>query len=331
MTRTGPATVTSARSSARVDSRPARVTTVLGGALTGCLLLAGCGASQGSADGGADGQPSSSSAPVSVVASTNVWGDVAASVGGDDVEVTSIISDPSQDPHSFEASSTTLLTVSKADLVVENGGGYDDFMQRMTSSSKSEATVLTAVDVAGTGAVASGEANEHVWYDVRTVASMADAIARALAEASPDDAERFTARAADLKRDLAGLRRQEAALRRQVAGTRIGITEPVPLLLTEACGLVDATPPELSEAVEEGDDVSPAVLQETLDLYTDRSVSALVYNEQTSGPITEKVEAAARQAGVPVVGVTETLPEGLGYVEWMRDTISRLRAALVGR
>ncbi|HYO41134.1 MAG TPA: zinc ABC transporter substrate-binding protein [Nocardioidaceae bacterium] len=308
----------------RSSTQAAKIT----GALAGTLLLAGCGA-QNSAAG--DASASASEARVTVVASTNVWGDVAESVGGEAVEVTSIISDPSQDPHSFEASSTTLLTLSKADLVVQNGGGYDDFMQRMTDSSGSEATVLTAVDLAGSTALDSEDANEHVWYDLASVERMTDAIARELARAYPDGAQHFSARAADLKRDLAGLRKQVAEVHTRVAGSRIGITEPVPLLLTEACGLLDATPPDFSEAVEEGDDVSPAVLKETLDLYADRSVSALVLNEQTSGPITEKVEAAAREAGVPVVAVTETLPAGLGYVEWMGDTLSRLRAALEGQ
>ncbi len=310
-------------------THPAARTAILAGALAGSLLLAGCGPSQGSAAD--DAQVSGSRGPVTVVASTNVWGDIAESVGGDAVEVTSIISDPSQDPHSFEASSTTLLTLSKADLVVENGGGYDDFLQRMTASSGSEATVLTAVDVAGPAALAGGEPNEHVWYDLESVEKMADAIARELAEASPDDASDISARAADLKADIGRLRKQQAGLRSRLAGTRIGITEPVPLYLTEACGLVDATPPEFSEAVEEGDDVSAAVLKQTLDLYANRSVSALVYNEQTSGPVTEKVQAAAEEAGVPVVAVTETLPEGLGYVAWMRDNLADLRTALARR
>lgn len=301
------------------------------GSLAAGLALAGCGSSPVTAGAGAEAGSDTAAGRIPVVASTNVWGDVVRSVGGDAVEVTSIISDPSQDPHSFEASTSTLLALSKARLVVQNGGGYDDFMARMTASSGSEAAVLTAVTVSGSSALEDGEPNEHVWYDLPSVQRMAGAVAARLAELSPDRAGQFRARAHRFQADVGRLVAEEARLRRQVAGERIGITEPVPLLLTEDCGLVDATPKAFSEAVEEGDDVSPAVLQETLDLYEQRKVAALVYNAQTSGPVTEKVMAAAEAAGLPVVAVTETLPEGVGYVAWMRDNLAHLRAALVRR
>jgi zinc/manganese transport system substrate-binding protein len=305
------------------DSTGRRLGTVLGAAALS-VLLAACSSS---ADEGAAG---GDDATVSVVASTNVWGEVAKAVGGDAVKVTSLISQPSVDPHSFEASSSTLLAVSKADLVIENGGGYDDFMDRMVESSSSKAAVLNAVDISGRAADAGAELNEHVWYDLPSVGKVADAIAEQLGDEQPAEAERFTARAAAFTAQTRRLTAQAAQLRKQVAGERIGITEPVPLYLTEAAGLVDATPPEFSEAVEEGDDVSPRVLQETLDLYAQKKVVALVYNEQTSGPVTDKVLDSARKAGIPVVPVRETLPAGTGYVRWMQQNLTALGDA-VGR
>jgi zinc/manganese transport system substrate-binding protein len=307
-----------------MQARPPRhVATVLTVAVSS-LMLAGCGGGDGP-DGSGD------SSRVSVVASTNVWGDVAESVGGDAVTVTSLISGPSVDPHSFEASSKTLLSVANADLVIENGGGYDDFMGRMLGSSRSEARVINAVKTSGTDAVSGSAPNEHVWFDLSTVGRVADAIAQDLGDVRPEEADRFTARAAQLRTRLHRLAVREAQLKRRVAGERIAVTEAVPLFLTEAVGLVNATPEEFSEAVEEGDDVSVRVLQETLDLFAEDKVVALVYNEQTSGPVTEEVLSAAREADIPVVPVTETLPPGLDYVRWMQRTLAALAHALERR
>jgi len=266
--------------------------------------------------------------PIVVVASTNVWGNVAEQVGGDAVEVTSIISSPDQDPHSFEASASNALILTKAQLVIENGGGYDDFMDQLLKAHDSSATVLNAVDISGKTAAKGEELNEHVWYDLPTVELVADEIATQLSTLAPDEADTFTTNATTFKSKVDEVIAAEGDLKSQYDGDAIGITEPVPLYLTEAAGLVNKTPEEFSEAIEEGDDVSAAVLKETLDLYTDKQVKALVYNEQTSGPITEQVEKAAKDAGIPVVPVTETLPDGLDYVGWMQQNVNALGAAL---
>jgi zinc/manganese transport system substrate-binding protein len=264
---------------------------------------------------------------VSVVASTDVWGDIAKRVGGDAVTVTSLITSPDQDPHSFEASASTALAISRADLVIENGGGYDDFVDQLLKAHDANATVLNAVDISGH--TASGtEVNEHVWYDLPSVARVADSVASSLATIDPDNAETYekNARAFDAK--IQTLLDREAQLRKTLAGLGIGITEPVPLYMTDALGLVNKTPDAFSEAIEEGDDVSAAVLRETLDLYAGGQVAALVYNEQTTGQLTEQAKSAAERAGIPVVPVTETLPEGLDYVAWMRHNLEELAHAL---
>ncbi len=143
-------------------------------------LLAGCGDSSDAADG------KSTSARVAVVASTNVYGDIVRRVGGDRVDVTSVISDPDQDPHSYEADPQNQLALSKAKVVVENGGGYDDFVDRMLRSGRNDsARVINAVAVSGKTAPKGGELNEHVWYDFPTVAKVADRIAAALARGRP--------------------------------------------------------------------------------------------------------------------------------------------------
>ncbi|WP_411759816.1 metal ABC transporter solute-binding protein, Zn/Mn family [Streptomyces tunisiensis] len=307
-----------------MSPRPSRHLALTGGL---CLaLLTGCGSSTDSGEGGGD---SAAPSPVKVVASTNVYGSIAAQIGGDHVEVTSIISDPAQDPHSYEADTRNQLAISKARLVIENGGGYDDFVDRMLKSGdNTSARKINAVEVSGKQAPAGGELNEHVWYDFPTVAKVADRIAAALSKADPDDAASFEKNAETFKAKLTPLESEEAQIKKEHAGEGIGITEPVPLYLTEASGLVDRTPEEFSEAVEEGDDVSPKVLKETLALYSGGNVRALVYNEQTSGPQTEKVKKAAESAGIPVVPVTETLPKGEDYVRWMTSNVNALSDAL---
>ncbi|MFF6879250.1 metal ABC transporter solute-binding protein, Zn/Mn family [Streptomyces sp. NPDC012474] len=293
--------------------------------LTGAslALLAGCGNSSDSADA------RSAPARVSVVASTNVWGDITRRIGGDRVDVTSVIADPDQDPHSYEADPQNQLALSKAKVVVENGGGYDDFVDRMLKSGHNDsAQVINAVEVSGRTAPEGGELNEHVWYDFPTVAKVADRVSAALAKADPADAGAFGKNAAAFKAKLAPLETEEARIKKAHGGGGVAITEPVPLYMTEASGLVNRTPARFSEAIEEGDDVSPRVLQESLALFSGKKVKVLVYNAQTSGPQTEKAESAAEAAGIPVVPVTETLPKGKDYIGWMTGNLDALASAL---
>ncbi|MBX6382401.1 MAG: zinc ABC transporter substrate-binding protein [Microbispora sp.] len=289
-------------------------------------LLTGCG---GSSSPAASADASASPGMVAVVTSTNVYGDIVRQIGGDKVAVTSFIAGPDQDPHSYEANPQNQLALSKAKVIIENGGGYDDFMDRMRDASgNTSARVLNAVEVSGKTARDGEELNEHVWYDFPSVARLADSIAAALGEADPSGATAFTAGAESFKRKLTPLEEREAAIARSAKGAAVAITEPVPLYMIEACGLVNATPEEFSEAVEEGGDVAPRVLRDTLALFTGKKVRALVYNSQTSGPETEKVREAATGNGIPVVPVTETLPPGEDYIGWMTANLDTLEKAL---
>ncbi len=321
-------------------SRPTGLTVVVGGALTVALLLSACGASSGgSVAGGGPGAGGSvagagaSGAPVTIVASTDVWGDVAQQIAGRlagrTVQITSIITDPAADPHSYEANTQNLLALSKADVVVENGGGYDDFVDTMLKSAHNpSATVLNAVEISGKAAPSGGELNEHVWYDFPTVQRVADRIAASLTATDPADGATYARNAARFDRMLASLEGAEAAIRKVHSGDGVAITEPVPLYMLRACGLVNQTPPEFSAGVEEGTEVSPAVLRQTEDLFTSHRVRLLAYNEQTSGPETQAVLKAAGANHVPVVPVTETLPSGRNYLSWMRGNLAAIRSAL---
>lgn len=294
------------------------------------LALTGCG---GQATPGtvapSTSTASSASSTVPVVASTNVWGSVVSAVGGSSVQVTSIIDDPDKDPHEYEADAQNQLSISKAAVVVENGGGYDDFVDTMLKSSSGSAVVVNAADVSGYDQKpADGEFNEHVWYDFPTVAKVADAVAADLGKIAPDQAGTFTANATSFKAKLAELEAREAQIKKNHAGAGVAITEPVPLYLLDASGLVNRTPEAFSESIEAGTDVAPAVLAQTLALFQDKKVQLLAYNEQTSGPQTEAVLGAAKQNGVAVVPVTETLPAGKDYLSWMSANLDAVSSAL---
>lgn len=291
-------------------------------------LTAGCAGSSKAGTYG-NSQSGAASPSIPVVASTNVYGDIVRQIGGGKVKVVSIISDPAQDPHSYEASTQNRLELSKAKVVVENGGGYDDFVGRMLHSAKNASpTVIDAVQVSGKAPKAGGEFNEHLWYDLPAMGKLADRIADALAKAAPADADVFRHNAQTFKDKLTVLESKERQVKAAHAGTAVAVTELVPLYMTEAMGLRNKTPADFSEAVEEGEDVSAQSLQRTLALFTGKQVKALIYNEQTSGPPTEKVKAAAEDNGIPVVPVTETLPPGEDYIGWMTANVGAFKSAL---
>ncbi len=285
------------------------------------LLLAGCAA------------PAPDNGRLSVVASTNVYGSIATAIGGKLVDVTSIISDPSQDPHSFEGSARVQLALSKANIVIENGGGYDDFVNTMLSSaSNPAAAVLNASDISGLDEhPGTGRFNEHVWYDFDAMGKLVDKLESTLAGLDPSSAAVFAANAATFHAGLDALSTNVATLKQRVAGAGALVTEPVPLYLLSAAGFVNVTPPAFSQAVEAGTDVAPDVLAQTLKTIADGSATILVYNEQTSGPQTEVVLKAAKAAPIAVVGVTETLPDGQkDYLGWMQSVIDAISGSLVG-
>lgn len=299
------------------------VTVTVTVAALAALVLAGCSSTPASPAG------SAKAGQIAVVASTNVWGSVAGAVGGDRVAVTSIIDDPNKDPHEYQGDARNQLAISKADIVIENGGGYDDFVSKLVAGAKTDATILTATDISGYGRTsADGEFNEHVWYDLPTVREVASALADSFTQHAPGAAADFAANAAAFDRQLRGLEASAAQLKAKHAGTEVTITESVPVYLLDAIGLKNVTPRKFSEAIEDETDVPPAVLQQTLELYAGGAVKLLAYNEQTAGPQTEQVRAAAKKHGVPVVAVTETLPRGTGYVEWMTATLDAIGKAL---
>ncbi|WP_102193490.1 metal ABC transporter solute-binding protein, Zn/Mn family [Microbacterium aurantiacum] len=317
------------------------------------FALAGC-SSAPAAGGSDDGK-------IQVVASTNVYGSLAEQIGGDRVEVTSIISSATQDPHSYESSARDRLAVQKAELVIENGGGYDSFIEELLDGADPE--VVTAVEYSHeypgadahegdahaedehaeeehaedehAGEEHAGEGhdhvegfNEHVWFDPHTMVDVVGAIADELTELDPAGKADFAASAAKIVADLEGFEADLDALKTEAAGAPVFITEPLPGYIAAAAGLTDVTPAGFAEAVEEGADVAPATLLEALAVIENGQAKVLLTNAQTGGSETERVEDAAEAAGIPVVAFSELLEDGSSYSEWMRDAIQNLADAL---
>ncbi|GAB3795359.1 zinc ABC transporter substrate-binding protein [Humibacter antri] len=266
---------------------------------------------------------------IDVVASTDVWGDVAKQIGGDRVDVTSIIDDPKKDPHEYQATGQNQLALSKAEIVIVNGGGYDDFAGEMLAALHTKPVVLNAADLSGYDQHPSdGEFNEHLWYDFPTVDKVAQRLAAQYSKARPADRQTFQANEKKFEASIASLQATESQLKQRYAGKGVTITEPVPLYMLNAIGLVNKTPEKFSEAIENDTDVAPSVLQQTLALFSSRSVALLAYNDQTTGAQTQKVVDAAKANDIPVVPVAETLPAGKTYLTWMRANLDAIGAAL---
>ncbi|MDR6506513.1 metal ABC transporter solute-binding protein, Zn/Mn family [Arthrobacter oryzae] len=302
------------------------------------LLLSACSTTAG-------GQQEGTGA-IEVVTSTNVYGDIVREIGGDKVNVKALISKASQDPHSYEATTQDKLAVSKAKLVVENGGGYDDFIHKLADDSNLDHdSVISAVEVSGlapeeepAGASTAaadehghsdhGEFNEHVWYSFDAMTKLADAVEAKLAALEPASASTFQANAAAFKQEISGLNAQVTGLSATSAQAPVAVTEPVPLYLLEAAGLVNKTPEDYTAAIEEGSDVPPAALKEATELAGSKDIRFLAYNTQTEGPQTQALKEAAEAAGVPVLDFSETLPDGKTYVQWMSGNVDSIKQAL---
>lgn len=279
------------------------------------LALAGCGAAR-----------SAHPQAATVVASTDVWGSVAGAVGGGHVAVTSILSGGTVDPHSYTATPSDAAALTDASLVVYNGGDYDPWAKQVLTG-RSGPPVVDAYSFAAKTSD-NDPPNEHVFYDLGVAKSVANAVADRLATLDAANAADYRNRALAFGRDadtVAGIERSVAT---DYPGASVLATEPVAYYLLKATGVVNRTPRAFSEANENGTDPAPGDTAFVLDLVKHRQVSAVVVNPQTSTPTINALRAAARDAGVPVTEVSETLPPGTDYLTWQRNTVHQLITAL---
>lgn len=295
--------------------------TVSGFVLAGvaATLLAGCGAQPA--------DPTKGARVVHVVAAENVWGDVIAQVGGRHASVTSVLSDPSADPHLFTANPRDAARLAKANLVVVNGLGYDDFARKLLSASSSaRRRVLTVADVIDPP---GKDPNPHLWYDVPRLPDIARAFADALAAQDPRDARYFRDNAARFIESLQPLLRAVAAIEGRHPGAPVAYTERVPGYLLDAAGLTNRTPAGFARAVESGSEPGPGDTQRMNDLVSGNEIDALLYNSQAVTPVTKRLRSLASRSGVPVVAMSETLPRGeASFQGWQLHQAQALFTAL---
>ncbi|MGD0247648.1 MAG: zinc ABC transporter substrate-binding protein [Candidatus Limnocylindrales bacterium] len=281
------------------------------------LLLAatGCGSGGGAPDG-----------RIGVVAGENFYGDLVSRIGGDLVTVTSILSDPTVDPHTYESSPQNAQAVADAVLVVKNGLGYDAFLDKLLDASpRSDRKVI---DVQALLGLPDG-VNPHVWYDPATMPRMARAVADALEELAPNSKPAIEANLKTYLDSFAPLTAKIADLRARYPGTPVAYTEPVPGYLLDALGFVVLTPAGFARSIEAGTDPAPSDVAAQSDLLTGHKVKLLLYNSQATSPVTESVKTLAGQSGVPVVGVSETMPVGTGgFVDWQLAQLDAIESAL---
>lgn len=260
----------------------------------------------------------------SVVASTNVWADIAATVAGPDADVSAIITDPGADPHSHETSAVESARISDADLVVYNGGHYDEFIEKALARRNKptvEAVALRADDI-------SDDENEHVWYDMQTVGLVAERIGGELGALDPEHAGAYADRARALRDRLAEIGAITDGIAADHPRTPVLQTEPLAHYLLRDADTVDRTPHDYQEAIEQETDPSPAAVAAIRDLITAEQVRVLIYNVQTEDPVSRDLHATAGAAGIPVVEVTETLPPDLDFVTWQKKNAEALAAAI---
>jgi zinc/manganese transport system substrate-binding protein len=261
---------------------------------------------------------------IGVVAAENFYGDVAAQIGGAQVHVTSILSNPDQDPHLFEASPSVARAISDAQIVVYSGIDYDPWMEKLLGAARSgERTTIVVAELVGRKA---GD-NPHIWYDTVTMLAYAKALGAALDADDPAHAAGYDQRLARFTASIAPIQAKIASLRARVAGTPVTATEPVFGYMFEALGMQVRNMPFQMAVMNGTEPAASDVAGFETDLRT-HAVKLLVYNAQASDPIALRMERLAKASGVPVVGAAETEPPGKSYQGWMMGELDDMAKAL---
>jgi len=265
--------------------------------------------------------------PIRIVAAEKVYGDIAGQIGGANVTVTSILTHPNQDPHEFEASAATARAMADARVVIYNGVDYDPWAVKLLSASKSPSREV--IEVAGLIGKKAGD-NPHLWYETAAIFELAATLAARLTRLDPAHHLDYAGRVETFETSMRPLRERITALRARYAGTPVTATEPVFDYMADALGLKMRNG-RFQLAVMNGTEPGAAAIAAfERDLRT-HAVKVLLYNTQTGQALAERMRTIANHAGVPVVAITETEPEGKSYQEWMLSQLDALDRALGGR
>jgi zinc/manganese transport system substrate-binding protein len=300
------------------QARPVLATAALTAAALGLALGAGACADAATV--------TAAPAAVHVVAAENFWGNITSQLGGRDVRVTSLITNPNADPHLFETDAADAATLAQAQVVVENGAGYDTWMNSLLSADGGSPRIVNAANVLH---IAGSDPNPHLWYDIPRVPTVAAGIAAALEHAAPRDSATFKANLATFDASLAPLDATLATMKARFHNVPVAYTERVPGYALAAADLHVVTPTGFARAIEDGTDPSPADTLAMQRLLDDHDINVLLYNVQTVTPVTTQIRALAQQHHIPIVGVSETMPaDAATYQQWQQSQLTALLHAL---
>ncbi|MDE1172269.1 MAG: zinc ABC transporter substrate-binding protein [Parvibaculaceae bacterium] len=268
--------------------------------------------------------PLAAQAAIDVVAGENVYGGIAETIGGSHVTVTSILSNPMQDPHSFEASPSTARALAGASLVIVNGIDYDPWMNDLLSANAADhRRVVVVADLLKRK---SGD-NPHLWYDSAAAPAVASAIAQALEETDAANAADYAANLKSFLATLAPVQARIAALKAKYAGTPVTASEPVVGLLASALGFNMRNEAFQTAVMNDTEPSASSVAAFESDL-KNHKVAILFYNDQVTDEVTDRLLALAKKSGVAIVGVQETQPAGKTFPQWMMATLDAIEGAL---
>jgi zinc/manganese transport system substrate-binding protein len=281
------------------------------------LLAAACSSSPSAGPAGT----------IAAVGAENEYANVIGQIGGKYVHVTAIESNPNSDPHSFEASPSVAEEVSTAQLVVQNGLGYDTYMNKIESAAASSARKV--VDVQTLLGLPDSTPNPHLWYDPATMPAVAKAVATDLAALQPAHAAYFQARLHTFDRSLNPWLTALAQFKKAYPGTPVAVTEPVGDYMLQAAGARIRTPFRFQADVMNGVDPAPQDISLQTSLFRQHKVKVFLYNQQVTDSLTQAFLSQAHKYGVPVVGVYETMPTpGYDYQSWMLAEVHALLRAV---
>ena len=288
------------------------------------LLASACSSSPTASSSGSGG------GKIVAVGAENEYANVIAQVGGRYVQVSAIMSNPNTDPHTFEASASVARVVSAAQLVVQNGVGYDTFMNTIENAAPSSSRkVIVVQNLLG---LPTDTPNPHLWYKPVTMPDVANAVADDLAALQPAHAAYFKANAAAFISSLTAWDNAIAAFKTTYAGTPVATTEPVADYMLQAVGANNMTPWALQADIMNGTDPSAQDVAVERSLFTQHKVKVFLYNQQVTDSLTESFIALAHANGIPVVGVYETMPvPGYDYQAWMLAEVQDLQKAVVSK
>jgi zinc/manganese transport system substrate-binding protein len=270
--------------------------------------------------------PGAGSGTLQVIAGENFWGSIAAQLGGSHVTVTSIVTNPNTDPHEYESSATDARAFATADYVVLNGAGYDTWASKLLSANPNpKRKLFTVADLLNKKA---GD-NPHFWYNPAWVDTVADKITADYRALDPADAAYFSQQREALATALKPYHDAIAHLRASYTGVAVGSTESIFVYLAQALGFNLISPPEFMQAISEGTDPPAQTVAQFQDQISHRQITVLIYNTQTSTPITDNLKQLATQSGIPVVGISETVqPATASFQDWQIRQLNSLKSAL---